>query len=406
MPAMHEMTIGLVSHLVGDYNLGCSALAISNIHLMDAIFEEHGVRPHYRAILPEPRQKINLKAYTTLEGFTSNNYSYRTYPRLKATLKRPSLIYRSNAFEGCDLVVDLCGGDGYTDNYGMVRLLAESLAIEGARAHAVPVYFAPQTIGPFNTKAGKMVAKRELGRLSGLFVRDGRSYECCFSLGLKVPVRQVIDVAFALPYEKRSLHHNGKINVGLNVSGLLYSGGYNHKNYFNLSFSYRDFIRRVVERLVGNDDVLVHLVPHVVAEDGGEGGVDDDYSVCRELRQQYPSLILPDPFSSASEAKSYISSMDFFSGARMHSTIGAMSSGVPVVPVAYSRKFNGLYDSLGYRYLIDAKAHLSCDDAVDMFFDYFACRDELAVGVEQARPVWQAALERYKQEFAEMVGLL
>ena len=128
--------------------------------------------------------------------------------------------------------------------------------------HAVPVYFAPQTIGPFNTKAGKMVAKRELGRLSGLFVRDGRSYECCFSLGLKVPVRQVIDVAFALPYEKRSLHHNGKINVGLNVSGLLYSGGYNHKNYFDLSFSYRDFIRRVVERLVGNDDVLVHLVPH------------------------------------------------------------------------------------------------------------------------------------------------
>ena len=48
--------------------------------------------------------------------------------------------------------------------------------------------------------------------------------------------------------------------------------------------------------------------------------------------------------------------MDFFMGARMHATIGAFSSGVPVVPMAYSRKFNGLFvDTLQYDAMVDMK---------------------------------------------------
>jgi len=43
-------------------------------------------------------------------------------------------------------------------------------------------------------------------------------------------------------------------------------------------------------------------------------------------------------------------------GARMHATIGAFSSGVPVVPMAYSRKFNGLFvDTLQYDAMVDMK---------------------------------------------------
>lgn len=401
---MRKMTVGLVSHLVRDYNLGCSALAVSNIRLMDSVFAEYDVQPCYRVILSEPRYPVDLASYTSLVGVTSNPYEYRTYPRLKATIKNPSLIRKSDAFDGCDLVVDLCGGDGYTDNYGITRLIAESLAIEHSKAHGAPIVFAPQTIGPFNTRLGSAVAKRELGKLAAIFVRDDKSLACCRELGIDVPLQQVIDVAFALPFEKRE-QSNGKLNVGLNVSGLLYSGGYDHKNYFGLSFSYRDFVDELVRRLSDDEGIAVHLVPHVVASDGGEGGVDDDYSACVDLRSRHPGVILPEPFESASEAKSYISSLDFFSGARMHSTIGAISSGVPVVPVAYSRKFNGLYGTLGYPYLIDAKADLTIDGALDLFFDYFGRRDELAKAVERAKPVYLDGLSRYCEGFAKAAGL-
>ena len=40
----------------------------------------------------------------------------------------------------------------------------------------------------------------------------------------------------------------------------------------------------------------------------------------------------------------------------MHACIGAFSSHVPVVPIAYSRKFNGLFATLEYPHFVDGKA--------------------------------------------------
>ena len=67
------------------------------------------------------------------------------------------------------------------------------------------------------------------------------------------------------------------------------------------------------------------------------------------LRARYPRAIVAPAFRTPVEAKSYIAGMDFFAGARMHACIAAVSSGVPVYPLAYSRKFNGLFvETLGY----------------------------------------------------------
>ena len=92
--------------------------------------------------------------------------------------------------------------------------------------------------------------------------------------------------------------------------------------------------------------------------------------------------------------------MDIFSGARMHSTIGAISSGVPVIPVAYSRKFNGLYNTLEYPYLIDAKADITCEEAIKQFCNYINEREQMMEAVERAKTIYCKGLEKYKAEFA------
>lgn len=63
---------------------------------------------------------------------------------------------------------------------------------------------------------------------------------------------------------------------------------------------------------------------------------------------EFPGSVLAPAFASPSEAKSYIAGMDFFMGARMHACITALLSGVPVVPMAYSLKFEGLFGSLDW----------------------------------------------------------
>ena len=92
--------------------------------------------------------------------------------------------------------------------------------------------------------------------------------------------------------------------------------------------------------------------------------------------------------------------MDLFSGARMHSTIGAVSSGVPVIPVAYSRKFNGLYGSLQYQWLIDAKSDMTVEDAIKTFFDYKNRISELCQSVTVAKEIYLKKLNDYKKELA------
>lgn len=395
------MYIGLISHLINDYNLGCSALAISNIKLMDEVLASYNVDVEYVVILAEPKEDINLEEFTSLNDFTKNKFSYSTYPRLKPILKNPILLKKTKAFENLDFVIDLCGGDGYTDNYGMIRLLAESLPIFGCKLKKTKCFFAPQTIGPFNTVWGRMIAKKTLKELRAVFVRDVSSHECCKKLGVGEKTIQVIDVAFALPFIKQR-YDDGKFHIGINVSGLLYNGGYNHDNYFNLTFSYKDFIHRLIETLLSKENIQIHLVPHVIEN---REGVDDDYSVCKILKEKYPLCELPNKFTTASEAKSYISAMNLFTGARMHSTIGAISSGVPVIPVAYSRKFNGLYDTLGYPYYIDAKADITIETAIVMFCNYMENIAELAVAVKGAEEVYHKNLAIYKNKLAEVLRL-
>jgi polysaccharide pyruvyl transferase WcaK-like protein len=88
-------------------------------------------------------------------------------------------------------------------------------------------------------------------------------------------------------------------------------------------------------------------------------------------------VILAPRFSNPIEAKSFISGLDFFTGARMHACIAAFSSGVAVCPMAYSRKFNGLFvDTLKYQWLGDC-VNTTEDIVFQNIIDAFENRIEL-----------------------------
>ena len=75
--------------------------------------------------------------------------------------------------------------------------------------------------------------------------------------------------------------------------------------------------------------------------------------------------------------------MDVFIGARMHATIGAFSSGVATIPVSYSRKFEGLYDSLEYDYLVHARED-STEEAVCKTIEYIKQYEQLKRSVKKS----------------------
>ena len=79
----------------------------------------------------------------------------------------------------------------------------------------------------------------------------------------------------------------------------------------------------------------------------------EDYIPSQQFHKLFPQTHLVDTFMTPMEAKSFISGMNVFIGSRMHATIAAVSSGVVTIPLAYSMKFQGLFELIEYKNVVD-----------------------------------------------------
>jgi colanic acid/amylovoran biosynthesis protein len=397
MSGQKRLVVGLLSHYLEDANLGCVALSVSNMALMDEVAKVQGIALEYRILLNENSTAVPPKYSTT-------PYEYRRFDSSKRTLRHPVRYLTSDVFDDCDLVVNINAGDGFTDLYSFGRMVSESYMMLLAQRKKVPTVMAPQTIGPFDKLPSKAIARRLMGRCVAVFSRDRLSTQLASSLTGGGNVVEVIDVAFALPHEKVALPvpPGGGLQVGINVSGLLYRGGYNGDNYFNLAIEYKAFIHAVVAEVQALGH-RVHLISHVLVE---SGSVEDDYSACEKVAELFPEAVVAPRFDDPIAVKNYIASLDFFTGARMHATIAAYSSGTPVVPIGYSKKLNGLYDTLHYPYYLDIRdSKWTVESAAHQVVAWLNDYRNLGAAAEAGREMFAGRIDKYRDELGSIMAM-
>ena len=270
---------------------------------------------------------------------------------------------------------DLTAGDSFSDIYGMERLERYAEPMDYAVRCGTPLILGPQTFGPFKSGEGRALAKRVFSAAALAVARDELSAQCFEEVCGKTASVST-DLAFGLPFDEEALKlsHTDAPCVALNASGLLYDDSLeNTVKAFKLRVDYRVFIHRVIEGLLDNG-CEVHLVPHVGA----------DIAVNRVLSERYPGVIAHALADTPVDAKNLICQMDLLIGSRMHATIAALSSGTAVVPVAYSRKFEGLFSGVGYKHVVDL-ASCTTDEAVSAVLDAARSREVLASEAARAR---------------------
>jgi len=384
---MPTITIGLLWHSFSSDNLGVGALSESQVAICEAAAARAGVQARF-------------VVFGTNGG---RDYLPRGKPISEASpISFKQLLTGRSAFykeiEDCDLVLDIGEGDSFADIYGMRRFrvhIATKLAVLHKR---IPLVLAPQTIGPFEHWYARMLAVHVMRRCESVYARDGVSFEYLRSLGIRVNRREAIDVAFRLPYDMPSIREEGPARIGVNVSGLLFAGGYTGVNQFGLSLDYSEHVRTLLRHWTTDAAVEVWLVAHVLSD---EMPNDDDRQAIKVLAKEFPTVRVAPSFASPSEAKSFIAGLDFLTGARMHACIAAFSAGVPVVPLAYSRKFNGLFASLGYGWLADAKK-MDAKQATAIVIAGFDKRVELAQDIRVGRIEAERRLHLYEDELVTL----
>lgn len=388
------ITVGLIGHSSNSDNLGVGALTASQV-----------------AILRQIASKLGTELRIMILDWVQTRPPYIVGPDITVremtgkTLASPSGYF--SYVRQCDVIIDIGAGDSFADIYGPKRLTRMFWMKYLAHIARKPFVLAPQTYGPFTKPLSIRLTRGNLKWAALVASRDAKSTKAASEICPQADVIEASDVALRLPYDPPTAKLDGAKTdappkVGLNISGLLMNGGYTGKNMFDLTLDYPAMIRTLVQRLLDHPEKPeLHLVAHVIPPE--RGNVEDDLQPALDLAQEFPQIKVAPAFADPSEAKTYIAGLDFFAGARMHACIAAFSSGVPVVPMAYSRKFEGLFGTLGYTRTVDCTAETG-EAIIDKVVLGFEDRATLTAEMAPALAQGLEKLERYEQALQAVIA--
>lgn len=369
---------GLMCLSFKDSNKGCEALTFTFLKMLQEIYAKEDFEvvcftaTQDLGKVPEffPNMKMSAHVFD-IHSIGSWINTYRVIKKL-------------------DAVFDGSYGDGFTGIYGIARNGVQVMRKQIVYWAGKPLFLLPQTYGkylfPFKSWSKMIIRNAALA-----YARDDTA-----KMVPGCSVKTTSDMAFLLPYDKSLFEFDTpKKRFGVGVSSLLWDEETCKR--FNLTVDYREFYKNLINFLLTETDYEVHLIPHVIDKEHYEAPENDCRS-CDELSALFSEKVKVAPaFDSAIEAKSYIANMDMFIGSRMHSTIGAISSGVITIPFSYAHKFESLYSKIGYNYIVSA-TKLSTEEALKVTKAWINNPDLLAKNGAEAVTIAKNNVIKFKND--------
>lgn len=369
--------IGLLGLTFSDPNKGCEALTYTFLNMLRSAYAKKDIEitciwnSNDFGQIPEFFPELNFKAYVL------NVYSLASWIGAYKEIKK------------CDCVFDGSYGDGFTGIYGMRRNFVQCLRKQLVYWAKKPLFLLPQTYGkykhPFQKWSIGLIRKATLA-----YARDQAA-----AISEEGLVKTTSDMAFGLPFDRNKFSFGAMRKIGVNVSSLLWDD--ETVKRFNLTVNYRKFYTDLLNYLTSQNDVEVHLIPHVIDAKNYQSS-ENDCRILDELEHQYRSkVVVAPPFSNCIEAKSYIANMDVFLGSRMHATIGAISSGVTTIPFSYCHKFEALYGNIDYPYLISA-TKINTEEALKLVKEWIDHPEPLNIAGQKSVAIAKEKLRTFEDD--------
>jgi colanic acid/amylovoran biosynthesis protein len=413
-----HLKIGLLGASFDTGNLGVSALAESCLKVIlnrwpdaDIILVGIGYEPRQHHLflmekeicvrtLPIRFSKNIFLPYHFL-WFAFYSLIMRILPasRLKQNLANCNSCFKT--LYDIDLVADITGGDSFSDIYGFKRFFLGFLCKWLVTFLGKRLVLLPQTYGPFKGRATRLMARYVFSHASMVYSRDKSGIEYITKLSRDLAKNGKVgfapDVAFVLDSRKpeninvdvlKNKPAKDSVLVGLNISGLLFNGGYTRDNMFGLKTDYPELVYRIIDSVLADKKSVVLLVPHVFHP---PGHVESDSEACAKVYEAISSKYRGRIFQvsgsyNQNEIKYVIGKCDFFIGSRMHSCIAALSQNIPAVGLAYSKKFHGVFHSISVADLVVDMREKDPEEIVDAVAKALMQRDAVAAHLKDAVP--------------------
>jgi len=319
------------------------------------------------------------------------------------------------ALRDAQAILDISGGDSFTDLYGPWRFRSVIWPKQIALQRGIPLVLLPQTYGPFNDPGSRRIAAGIVRGAASCWARDLRSFDILRDLlgDAFDPQRHRVgvDVAFGLERLAPPAAQSDAVSaamdnagdagplVGLNISGLIHNDPEKARTRYRFRADYRAAMRGFVERLVA-DGARVLLVPHVVTPPGHyESDADASRAVVDALDPALRGRVTIAPeFADPRHAKWLIARCDWFCGTRMHATIAGLSSGTPTAAVAYSDKTRGVFETCAQGGEVVDPREVETSEVVERLWDSYQRRQAVHRSLAEHLPDVLAQAERQMDE--------
>jgi colanic acid/amylovoran biosynthesis protein len=243
-----------------------------------------------------------------------------------------------------DLVVAAGGGYLYTRSAwrGNLMLLITVFSFRFGSLLCKPVYLYAQSIGPFRAKFQAELVRRALAGARLVIVREEISLALVSAWHVPRPVRMAGDAAFLLPLPAKPdldiQFRSSSRRVGITVRQ--WAKRVESQVYFERTMA------QFIDWIVASGESLVFLIPLVTFT----AWEDDDREVMRRIYVQVHAksrVVLMEDDLSPLQVKALCGGMDFVIGTRMHSSIFALSMGIPTLAIGYQPKSEGIMRQFG-----------------------------------------------------------
>lgn len=265
---MRKLNIAIFGANPYNGNRGIGALAYSILALLEKIRKNNNIEFNYFILNSEfgNKKKDKMIINSDIIPFTNvipvNISRFRSLCRFIITPEQWMSCIQYLKF---DYVLNIGGGDSFSDIYGVTRfntINGQNLQSWLLRKKYVLL---PQTIGPFKSQKIRRKAKFSIEKAGLVFARDEKSLAFVKNNTKRDVVYEGVDLAFFMPYEKQRFSDDN-IHVGLNISSLLWHGGYTKDNQFALKLDYQKLVKSIISYFLSFPKVKLHLIPHVVHE--------------------------------------------------------------------------------------------------------------------------------------------
>ncbi len=402
-----SLHLALLSAPLFSSNMGCNALTHGTLAVLREVSLRLGIPFRYSlvgnppdGVLPSGLASSNIQLVDELPDASWRGWLRTAYRRDVAARRD-----RTRLLRGADILLEGGWGDSFSDLYGPGRFTSLHRHVQFAGRLGKPLIFLPQTIGPFQAPRVREQARAALQGAHAVYARDPLSAACARELVPGLEVQVTIDLAFFMESFAHRSAGGSRLRIGFNPSGLLWRGGYTGHNQFGLREEYSELVRSLLRHLGRRSDVEVVLIGHDI-HGPSAGNTSEDYYVCKQLQREFPACAVAPFFYGPDEAKTFIAGLDLFLGSRMHACIAAYAAGVPVLPLAYSRKFRGLFaEQLAYPHCADLCVE-GTEQVVNHVEECLTRLPEIRAGFEVRLRNLEEQKRRLVENLAERLGAL